>query len=148
MLLTLDSDRHERSFTCDCCQAPIDRAWCFVLADGAPYALYYASCYHHVDRSHDAWIDVIFGTWGKGVDAMTDHVSFGCRVGPVPGQTSPAASLVNSGAIYPDNALWGEKLDREAALRHPRLAEFWAVTDFILESDSGVNSHLYGKLST
>jgi hypothetical protein len=148
MLLTLDPERHERSFTCDCCQAPIDRSWCFVLADGAPYALYYANCYHHVDRSHDAWIDVIFGTWGKGVDAMTDHVSFGCRAGPAPGQASPAATLVNSGTIYPDNALWGEKLDREAALEDPRLAEFWAVVDFILESDSGVNSHLYCKLST
>jgi hypothetical protein len=56
--------------------------------------------------------------------------------------------LVNSGTIYPDNELWGEKLDREAALRHPQLAQFWAVVDFILETDSGVNSHLYGKLST
>jgi hypothetical protein len=39
MLLTMDPERHERSFTCDCCQAAVGRSWCFVLADGAPYAL-------------------------------------------------------------------------------------------------------------
>jgi hypothetical protein len=54
--------------------------------------------------------------------------------------------LVDSGTIYPDSALWGEKLDRAAALGHSKLAEFWGVVDFVLEADSGVNSHLYGKL--
>ncbi|WP_177198877.1 hypothetical protein [Streptomyces colonosanans] len=30
--------------------------------------MYFANCYHHRDRDHDAWIDVIFGTWGVGSD--------------------------------------------------------------------------------
>lgn len=143
MLLTFGPDRQERSFTCECCKAPIDRTWCFIYKEETPYALYYANCYHHVDQDHDAWIDVIFGTWGKGVDAMTDHVSFGCRVGPVPGQAEPAATLVSAGTIYPDNPLWGDKLDREAGLQHPRLVEFWTVIDFVLESDRLVRGHLY-----
>jgi hypothetical protein len=133
-MLTLGPDRQERSFTCQCCKAPIDRSWCFV----------YANCYHHVDKDHDAWIDVIFGTWGKGVPEMTDHVSFGCRVGPVPGQTLPAATLVDAGTIYPDSPLWGEKLARGAGLKHPRITEFWAVVDFILATDMRVRGHLYG----
>ena len=73
MLLTLGPDRQERSFTCDCCKAPIDRSWCFVYADDVPYALYYANCNHHVDQDHDAWIDVIFGTWGQGAPYYNDY---------------------------------------------------------------------------
>ncbi|PLW73122.1 hypothetical protein C0036_08910 [Streptomyces sp. DJ] len=143
MLLTLGPDRQTRSFTCECCSAPIERSWCLVHADGTPHALYYANCYHHTDRDHDAWIDVIFGTWGQGVEAMSGHVSFGCRVGPVVGQTTPAATLVDAGTIYPDGPLFGQKLDREAGLRHPRLAEFWSVVDFVLEADPLVRGHLY-----
>jgi hypothetical protein len=36
------------------------------------------------------------------------------------------------------------KLDREAALRHPKLPEFWEVSDFILEHDPLVRGHVYG----
>lgn len=33
---------------------------------------------------------------------------------------------------------------RETALRHPRLNEFWQVSDFILENDPLVRAHIYG----
>ncbi|WP_051830416.1 MULTISPECIES: hypothetical protein [Streptomyces] len=143
MLLTFGPDRQTRTFTCECCEAPIERSWNMVHADGAPYALYYANCYHHRDRDHDAWIDVVFGTWGQGAEAMTDHVSFGCRVGPVLGQTEPAATLVDAGTIYPDGPLFGRKLDRAAGLVHPQLRDFWAVVDYVLANDPLVNRHLY-----
>jgi hypothetical protein len=52
--------------------------------------------------------------------------------------------LVTAGSIYPDGPLFGRKLDREAALQHPRLSEFWRVSDFILENDPLVRRHLYG----
>lgn len=145
MNLTFGPDRHTRDFTCDCCQAPIERAWNVIHADGAPHAVYYANCYHHTDRDHDAWIDVIFGTWGVASDQWGDHVSFGCRVGPVVGQDTPASTLVTAGLANPDGPLFGQKLDRDAALQHPRLAEFWYVSDFILEHDPLVRGHVYGR---
>jgi hypothetical protein len=145
MLLTLGPDRRTRSFTCACCKAPIERSWCLVHADGDPHALYYANCYHHADRDPDTWIDVIFGTWGESADALTDHVSFGCRVGPVAGRTAPAAALVDAGTIYPDGPLFGHKLSRESGLRHPRIAEFWSVVDFVLKADPLVRGHLYER---
>ncbi|MFD9613254.1 hypothetical protein ACFWWS_28260 [Streptomyces sp. NPDC059083] len=144
MLLTFGPDRQIREFTCDCCKAPKERAWNFIHADGAPYAVYFADCYHHTDRDHDAWIDVIFGTWGAGPDQWADHVAFGCRVGPVQGQTSPASTLVTAGLAHADGPLFGRKLDREAALQHPLLNDFWKVSDFILENDLLVRGHLYG----
>lgn len=145
MLLTFGPDRQTREFTCDCCNAPVERAWDFIYADGAPHAVYFANCYHHTDRDHDAWIDVIFGTWGDGPDKWSDHVAFACRVGSVVGQTEPASTLVTAGLAHPDGPLFGLKLDREAALQHPRLSEFWHVSDFILENDPLVRGHVYGR---
>lgn len=145
MPLTFGPDRQTREFQCDCCNAPIERAWNFVHSDGAPYAVYFANCYHHRDRDHDAWIDVIFGTWGVGTDQWDDHVSFACRVGPVVGQEEPASTLVTAGLAHPDGPLFGQKLDREAALQHPRLSEFWQVSDFILEHDPLVRGPVYGR---
>lgn len=145
MSLTFGPDRQTREFQCDCCQAPIERAWNFIHADGAAYAVYFANCYHHKDKDHDAWIDVIFGTWGAGAEQWGDHVSFACRVGPVAGQNTPASTLVTAGLAHPDGPLFGTKLDREAALQHPRLSEFWKVSDFILEHDPLVRGHIYGR---
>ncbi|MCX5228933.1 hypothetical protein ABZY16_05745 [Streptomyces sp. NPDC006553] len=55
MLLTLSPDaRQTREFTCDCRDAPKERAWDFIYADGAPYAVHFADCCHHTDRDHDA----------------------------------------------------------------------------------------------
>ncbi|MFC8239122.1 hypothetical protein, partial [Streptomyces sp. NPDC057284] len=88
---------------------------------------------------------VIFGTWGAGAEQWGDHISFACRVGPVAGQNTPASTLVTAGLAHPDGPLFGTKLDREAALQHPRLSEFWKVSDFILEHDPLVRGHIYGR---
>lgn len=144
MPLSFGPDRQTTTFECDCCHAPIERSWNSVYADSpGPYAVYFASCYHHTDQDHDAWIDVIFGTWES--DTAEDHVSFACRVGPVAGQDTPASTLVTAGLAHADNPQFGTRLDREAALRHPRLPEFWAVSDFVLEHDPLVRGHLYGS---
>ncbi|WP_051940098.1 hypothetical protein [Phaeacidiphilus oryzae] len=145
MKLSFGDERQTREYACDCCNAPIERAWNVILVDGSPHAVYYANCYHHQDRDHDAWIDVVFGTWGVSPAAWDDHVTFGCRVGPVMGSPAPASTLVTGGLAGPDSPLFGTKLAREEALRHPRLAEFWEVSDFILENDPLVRRHLYGR---
>ncbi|MFF9284341.1 hypothetical protein [Streptomyces griseosporeus] len=144
MSLSFGPDRRTHVFECDCCHAPVERAWNFVHADGAPYAVYFANCYHHRDRDHDAWIDVILGTWGAGSDQWDDHVTFACRVGPVAGQDTPASTLVQAGLAQPDAPIFGRKLDRESALGHPRLPDFWQVSDFVLEHDPLVRRHVYG----
>lgn len=93
-------------------------------------------------RVHEAWIDAILGSWGH--NEFGDHVTFGCRVGPVVNSPTPAATLVNGGAVAPDSPIFGRKLSREEGLNHPRLAEFWQVVDTILEHDELVRRHIYG----
>ena len=82
--------------------------------------------------------------WGSGTEEWNDHVSFACRVGPVIGQSAPASTLVSAGLAHPDGPLFGLKLDREAALRHALLPDFWKVSDFVLEQDPLVRGHIYG----
>jgi hypothetical protein len=61
--LTVDlAERREREFTCQCCNAAVQRVWNRVQRDGAVHAVYFANCYHHTDQPHDAWLDVILGT--------------------------------------------------------------------------------------
>ena len=113
-----------------------------VNADSAPYAVFFAACYDHGDV-RESWIDVVFGTWGEGAD-YDDHVSFGCRFGPVADSEAPAATAVDAASVAPDNSLYGRKLSRAAALAHPMLPEFWQVVDFVLEADPLVHSHHHG----
>jgi hypothetical protein len=114
-----------------------------VTRDRQPYAVFFASCYDHGAGARESWIDVVFGTWGGGSE-YTDHVTFGCRFGPVAESDRPAATAVDAASVAPDNALFGEKLSRDAALRHDRLADFWEMVDFITESDPLVHRHHYG----
>lgn len=143
MTLTMDlAERQEREYECSCCDAAIQRMWNYVRLDGRLLAVYFANCYHHTDQPHDAWIDVIMGTWGE--NNVDDHVTFGCRVGPVEGSPLPAATLVPACSDGSGSEINGRILSREEGLDHPWLARFWEVVDYILENDPTVRKHLYG----
>ncbi|WP_053719359.1 hypothetical protein [Saccharothrix sp. NRRL B-16348] len=143
MTLTTDADlRQATRYECGCCREPIERSWNFVDRAGDRHAAYFANCYHHRDQPHDVWIDVILGTWDTA--SAEDHVTFGCRVGPVEGSDQPAATLVRACMDGSGGEVHGLLLSREAGLAHPRLPEFWQVVDFVLVNDPGVHAHLYG----
>jgi hypothetical protein len=146
---TDESYRGSAERDCDCCGQPSRRTWSMVTRDGEPYALFFAACYDH-GQERESWIDVVFGTWGQGTDHH-DHLTFGCRFGPVAGSDLPAATAVDAAFVAPDNALFGRKLSRADALAHPRIADFWQVVDFVVETDPLVHPHHYGhrpQLST
>jgi hypothetical protein len=86
-------------------------------------------------------MDCILGAWIE--DDVSDHVTFGCRVGAVADQVEPAASLVQAAVPFSDGPLWGRKLSRDEALAHPWLPEFWEVVDFVLLTDPDVRRHVY-----
>jgi hypothetical protein len=113
-----------------------------VARDDAAHAVFFAACYDH-GEVRESWIDVIFGTWGSGTDYQ-DHVTFGCRVGPVSNSPLPAATAVDDTSVATDGPLFGRKLSREAALAHPLITDFWQVVDFIVETDPFVHEHHYG----
>src|SRR5688500_5822344 len=79
----------------------------FVYRGDSPHAVYCVACHEH-EGVREAWIDLIIGTFGE--DDATDHVTFGVRVGPVQGQSDPAATLVQAAIPYGDSPIFGQKL--------------------------------------
>jgi hypothetical protein len=141
--LTVDlQSRRTAEYTCDCCRAPIQRTWATLDKDDALYAAYFANCYHHLDQPHDVWIDVVLGSWQ---DPFIDHVTFGCRVGPIEGQTEPGATLLQACSDGSASRIHGSVLSREQGLAHAQLPEFWTVVDFVLAHDPTVHTHLYQR---
>ncbi len=140
--LSMDiAQRQERDYSCDCCDAQIQRVWNFVHSDGATFAVYFANCYHHRDQPHETWIDVILGSWGG--EDMSDHVTFGCRVGPTAGSLLPGATLVQACRDGGTSSIHGAVLSREQALTHPWLPRLWEVVDFVIVQDPTIRNHLY-----
>jgi hypothetical protein len=109
-----------------------------VLRDGTAYAVYYADWYPH---TREAYLDITLGPWSE--PEYPDQVTFGCRIGHVDGQEEPAASLVQGGALRSDHPMFGAKLDREDALGHPRLREFWDLVDWLIVNDPTLHEHVY-----
>jgi hypothetical protein len=138
-VLSFDGDPVRDDRRCERCGVPYRLLKTFVLSDGSAHAICYVALHRH-DGEREAWFDVIFGTWE---DDAADHVTFGCRVGPVKGQVEPAATLVEAAIPYSDDALFGRKLTRDEALGDARLDEFWGVVDFVLEADAEVEHHVY-----
>ncbi|HAP75721.1 MAG TPA: hypothetical protein DCR14_06525 [Acidimicrobiaceae bacterium] len=138
--MTFDSERSVESKDCAACGRGYVLAKGFIYADGDPHAVYFVALHNH--GVPEAWIDVILGTFGT--DDFSDHVTFGCRVGPVEGQSEPAATAVHAAVPYGASPLFGQKLSRDEALAHPALSAFWTVVDFVLVEDPDVHRHVYG----
>jgi len=132
-------NRQVHTQECSCCGTAIERSSSLVQRDGTAYAVYFAHCYAH---GREAFVDVVLGTWSAA--GASDHVTFGCRIGAVDGASEPPCSLVTGGEMAADDALFGAKLTRDDALRHPRLGDFWAVVDFVLKKDPTVRARIYG----
>jgi hypothetical protein len=140
-VLTFDGEPSVNEMACPDCGRPFRRIMRYLRDDGDAYAASFASLYTHGDVK-DAYLDVVLGTWGE--NDPSDHVTFGCRVGRIEGQSGPAASLVPAAEPFGDHPLLGHRLSREEALAHPRLAEFWGIVDHVLAHDGEVHAHVYG----
>lgn len=129
-MLSFDGDPRVEVESCASCGDEHQTVTGFVLQDGTAYAVYFADWH---PRRSEAYIDVTFGSFEA--PGYADHVTFGCRVGPVPSQAAPACSLVAAAVTRPDQPILGRKLDRDGALAHPRLGEFWTVVDWLIVND-------------
>ncbi len=139
--LSFDPERSVEAKECTACGRTYTLAKGFIFKGDEPHAVYFAALHDHGMR--EAWIDVILGTFGD--DDSSDHLTFGCRVGPVEGQPEPAATAVDAAIPFGDSDLFGKKLSRDEALNQASLPSFWDVVDFVLVEDPDVNEHVYGR---
>lgn len=138
MKLSIAPNRQIAEHRCPGCGKPFRRITGFVHRDGKPYAVYYASCHHH--GGNDVLLDAVFGTWDR--EDHSDHVTFGCRIGPVPGQEGPAAQLVTAATSFAAAPLFGQRLSPDEAERHPLLEQFRTLVAHVLSHDAVVASHV------
>lgn len=138
MVLTLDGESDVRQAACDHCGVEYSLVTSYVLRDDATFAVSKTALHHH--DAAEAWMDVVFGSWHGEAE---DHLTFGCRVGPVVGSPDPAATAVDAAVPYADSAFWGRKLSRTEALAHPQIQEFWTVVDFLLVNEPAIAHHVY-----
>jgi hypothetical protein len=95
---TLDEPSDVQTHHCHDCGAEYVLVKSFVLDEVGPYAIVFTACHHH-EGSHEAWMDVILGTFGD--DDPADRLTFGCRVGPVTNSPDPAATAVQASCPNP-----------------------------------------------
>ncbi len=138
MSFRLDPERGVSTQRCDRCGAEYRVITGFVFREDDAFAVYKAALHTHAG-DNEAWIDVILGSWGEGQEAT--HLTFGCRVGPFGEGGDYACSLVAAAVPYSESPLFGRKLDRDEALGHPWLPDFWAVVDFLLVEDAEISLH-------
>jgi len=132
---SFDGDSVEREITCPDCGEKHDGVTGYVLNHGDAFAIYFADWYPH---ENEAWVEVILGSFTE--PDYTDDVTIGCRYGYVDGQSEPAASLFTPTRT---GALFGRILDREDAMTSPRIADFWAVTDWLVVNDALLHKTVY-----
>jgi hypothetical protein len=137
--LAFDPERSVSELYCADCRGQYRLVHGQLTWYGEPHAVYFAGCHEH-EGIRDVRIDVILG-WARDFD--TDKATFGCRVGPMPGQDGPVASLVQAAADYGDDPEWGRRLDRDEALSDHRISQFWDAVDYVLIHDPTIRAHVY-----
>lgn len=104
----------------------------YILRNGDPWCIAVADRHASANEVH---ISVVFDDWSDAEGKPSaDRVTFSCRYGyDVIGQELPAFTLVQEDRREP---LFGKRLTREEALKHPLIKDFWRVVDEISRVDS------------
>ena len=121
--MTLDlSDRQVIRLPCEACGRDYDRVVVFAAQDGDAYSVVSVVCHGHGDA--EVWLDATFGSWEQ---PYADHLTLSCRVSAA-GAGAVDAIVASSGG----QAHLGRRLNREEALKSPRLPEFWTLVDAVV----------------
>jgi hypothetical protein len=126
-------ERTVREQACSSCGRAYAHVTGFVYAEGDAHAVYFAACHGHPD--HEAWLDVVVGTWGG--DEAGDHVTFSCRL-----RGDGATAVDAPVAVEGKGRFMGRRLTRDEALADSRVDAFWRVVDLVALEDSAVAAHL------
>jgi hypothetical protein len=135
---TFDGPPEVMNLRCDSCGRAHRRNIGYVLRGGHIFATYLANWYPH---EREAWLEVVMGSFVE--PDFADHIMFACRIRPSRGNSGPAASLGQAPAQKKgDGKIFGHLLSPAEALAHPRLREFWQVTDWLVLNDELLRENL------
>lgn len=126
--ITFDGERELGVTTCRSCDASHPTAQGFLLRNNAKFAAYLVSWNPHASEK---WIDMSIGSFED--PDYPDQALFACRIGPVELSGEDACTLVTPtwGGEHPPEIL-GTRLNRDAALAHHWLPDFWNAVDWLV----------------
>lgn len=129
--ITFDGEPEVGINTCQACEETHPTAQGFLNRNGAVFAAYIASWNPHGGES---WVDMTIGSFDD--PGYDDHVLFSCRIGPIETYENDVCTLVTPtwGGEFPPPIL-GLSLNRDAALAHPWLPDFWDAVDWLMFND-------------
>lgn len=139
MKLSIDENPSSKYKKCPNCNSKYLSITDFVLNDEHAYAVAYIDCHRH-HNSPELFFTVILGSWAEG--EYDDHVTFACRYGGlINGGEEVACTLLDVSDVY-DKPIFGKRLTRDQALKHPKVTEFWEIIDYLIEYDIKVHDYL------
>lgn len=141
-MLSADFEPPIEGEVCSCCGGRTTRLVRFVYQDGDAYAVYHAQYSdNHPKRLVLATVSI--GGWGEGATPQ-DRVAFALELRTTRGQFEVMV-LSAEDSPWRESQVLGHTLDREPALKHPRIGEVFAITDFMVSEDLQLRQYLEGK---
>jgi len=130
---------------CACCGAQSRSVHGFVYNDDDAYAIYYAG-WSDTHPEKGVSIAIAVGEWSEG-SSPADRTSVG-----ITAKSTPSAiefSVLNGDeSPWAYTPLFGQMLDRDRALTHPRLKEIFHVAEHVVRDDERVRCFLNSNQST
>lgn len=145
-MFSLELGSDVANLACDCCGKPFKSVNGFIKKDGWAYSAYFAT----LQTGHDeiaVGMSVSIGKWwDESRAAVKQREWVNMRVWPSESGSGFEVRLEEpDSSRHANSKILGRKLTPEKARKHPRLDDFFAVSDFTIDHDPAVLSYLSGE---
>jgi hypothetical protein len=145
-MFSLELGSEVANLECSCCGKPFKSVNGFIKKDDWAYSAYFAT----LQTGHDeiaVGLSVSIGKWWDDSSAAVQQRKWVyMRVWPSDSGSGFEVRLEEpDSSRHANSKILGKKLTPEKARKHPRLDDFFAVSDFIIDNDPAVLSYLSGQ---
>jgi hypothetical protein len=145
-MFSLELGSEVANLECSCCGKPFKSVNGFIKKDDWAYSAYFAT----LQTGHDeieAGLTVSVGKWWDDSSAAVKEREWVyMRVWPSDSGSGFEVRLEEpDSSRHANSRILGKKLTPEKARKHPRLDDFFAVSDFVIDNDPAVLSYLSGE---
>ena len=145
-MFSLELGSEVAKLECECCGKSFKSVNGFIKKDDWAYSAYFAT----LQTGHDeiaVGLSVSIGKWWDDSRAAVRQREWVyMRVWPSETGSGFEVRLEEpDSSRHANSKILGEKLTPEKARKHPRLDDFFAVSDFIIDNDPAVLSYLSGE---
>jgi len=141
-MLTIEFAESPRPTGCECCGGATTTLTRFVHNDGDAHAIYYAR-FSDNHPQQTVSLAIGLGDWGEHADPRS-RIAFALELRHV-GDRFEIMVVDRERCPWKDTVVLGVMLDREDALKHPRIREVFHITDHIVAEDPAIRNYFQGQ---